>query len=61
MAKVIGNTGLPAGDFVRWVRQVIDLAGQLANAVGPGEIRRTCHGVADSMRRGVVAADMSED
>ncbi|OYW91506.1 MAG: hypothetical protein B7Z23_08025, partial [Pseudomonadales bacterium 32-61-5] len=46
---------------VRWVRQVVDLAGQLATAVGPGDLRRTCHAVADSMRRGVVATDLTED
>ncbi|AQP49175.1 RNA helicase [Tessaracoccus aquimaris] len=61
LAKVLATTGMAAGDFVRWVRQVIDLAGQLATAVGPGDLRRTCHAAADSMRRGVVAADMSED
>lgn len=61
LSKVLANTGMAAGDFVRWVRQVIDLAGQLAAAVGPGDLRRTCHAVADSMRRGVVAADMNED
>lgn len=61
LAKVLAMTGMAAGDFVRWVRQVIDLAGQLANAAGPGDLRRTCHAAADSMRRGVVAADMSED
>ena len=61
LAKVIGISGMSAGDFVRWVRQVIDLAGQLATAVGPGDLRRTCHQTADAMRRGVVAADMAED
>ncbi len=61
LSKVLANTGMAAGDFVRWVRQVIDLAGQLAAAAGPGDLRRTCHAVADSMRRGVVAADMNED
>lgn len=61
LSKVLAVTSLSAGDFVRWVRQVIDLAGQLATAVGPGDLRRTCHAVADSMRRGVVAAEMTED
>ena len=61
LSKVLATTSLSAGDFVRWVRQVVDLAGQLATAVGPGDLRRTCHVVADSMRRGVVAAEMSED
>ena len=61
LAKVLRNGDLSAGDFVRWVRQVIDLAGQLATAVGPGDLRRTCREAADAMRRGVVAADMFED
>ena len=26
-------------DFVRWVRQVVDFAGQIADAAGPGELR----------------------
>lgn len=61
LSRVLATSGLSAGDFVRWVRQVVDLAGQLATAVGPGDLRRQCHAVADSMRRGVVAADMTED
>lgn len=61
LAKVLATTGLSAGDFVRWVRQVVDLAGQLATAVGPGDLRRTCREVADAMRRGVVAADLGEE
>ncbi|MHA6511491.1 DEAD/DEAH box helicase [Tessaracoccus sp. Z1128] len=61
LAKVLRHTSLSAGDFVRWVRQVIDLAGQLATATGPGDLRRTCHEAADAMRRGVVAADLTED
>jgi ATP-dependent RNA helicase HelY len=61
LAKVLLHTGLSAGDFVRWVRQVIDLAGQLAAAAGPGDLRRTCLIAADEMRRGVVAADLTED
>lgn len=61
LAKVLLHTSLSAGDFVRWVRQVIDLAGQLATAAGPGDLRRTCLMAADEMRRGVVAADLTED
>ncbi|HMS36709.1 MAG TPA: RNA helicase, partial [Arachnia sp.] len=61
LAKVLATTSLTPGDFVRWVRQVIDLAGQLATAVGPGDLRRTCREVQDAMRRGVVAADLTED
>ena len=61
LAKVLELTGLSPGDFVRWVRQVVDLLGQLGNAAGPGGLRRTCHQAADAMRRGVVATDLSED
>ena len=61
LAKVLRTSGTSAGDFVRATRQVIDLAGQLAQAVGPGDLRRTCRAVVDAMRRGVVAADMTED
>ena len=61
LAKVLSHTDLPAGDFVRWVRQVVDLAGQLAQAVGPGDLGRTCREIVGRMRRGVVAADVDED
>jgi ATP-dependent RNA helicase HelY len=45
-----------AGDFVRWMRQVIDLLGQIAQAV-PDEhpLRATAHAAVDSINRGVVA------
>ncbi|MGV8845422.1 DEAD/DEAH box helicase [Tessaracoccus sp.] len=61
LAKVLAHGQLSAGDFVRWVRQVVDFAGQLAQAAGPGDLRRTCLSVVDSMRRGVVDVDLEED
>ncbi len=61
LAAVLGESGLPAGDFVRWVRQVIDCAGQVADAAGPGDLRRRCREVVTAMRRGVVAYDPDED
>ena len=61
LAKVLSHGQLSAGDFVRWVRQVVDFAGQLARAAGPGDLRRTCLEVVDSMRRGVVDVDIEED
>lgn len=61
LAKVLLQSGLPAGDFVRWVRQVVDLAGQLATAAGPGDFRRTCREVVTAMRRGVVDTDPEEE
>ena len=33
---VLNGTTLAAGDFVRWVKQLIDLAGQVADAAGDG-------------------------
>jgi ATP-dependent RNA helicase HelY len=46
--------GLAAGDFVRWVKQVIDLLDQIA-AAAPEGVARTARSAAESMRRGVVA------
>jgi len=47
---------LPAGDFVRWMRQLLDLLEQLAraDAVGPA-IRNTASGAVSALRRGVIA------
>ena len=39
LAVVLADSGLTAGDFVRWVRQVIDFAGQIGDAAGPGPLR----------------------
>ena len=61
LADVLGDSELTAGDFVRWTRMVIDLAGQLADAVGPTPLRATCREAVDLMRRGVVAAAYDED
>ncbi|WP_328701803.1 DEAD/DEAH box helicase [Aestuariimicrobium ganziense] len=58
---VLYTSGLPAGDFVRWVRQVVDFAGQVADAAGPGDLRRRCRDVISAMRRGVVEFDPDED
>ena len=61
LAKVLRISGLSAGDFVRWVRQVVDLAGQIATAAGLGDLRRTCREAVFAMRRGVVDTDLEED
>jgi ATP-dependent RNA helicase HelY len=66
LEQVLGEADLPAGDFVRWTKQVIDLLGQVADAArvpaddepsaaptaGLAQVARTA---ADSLRRGVVA------
>ena len=50
-----GGLGLAAGDFVRWMKQVIDMAGQVADAAGAGPVRDTARDVVRALRRGVVA------
>ena len=54
LASVLEGSELTAGDFVRWVRQVSDFAGQIADAAGPGELRDVARELVRSMRRGVV-------
>jgi ATP-dependent RNA helicase HelY len=61
LSAVLADTGLTAGDFVRWVRQVSDFAGQVADAAGPGRLRATAHALVRSMRRGVVTYSPDED
>ncbi len=53
--EVLGVTDLAAGDFVRWMKQVIDLAGQVADAAGAGPVRESARDVVRALRRGVVA------
>jgi ATP-dependent RNA helicase HelY len=60
---VLEEVGLPAGDFVRWCKQLIDMLGQLADAAGTlasqnsdsARIRDTARAAVDLLRRGVVA------
>ncbi len=54
LAEVLAESGLTAGDFVRWVRQVLDFADQIGQAAGRGAVRQTTHALTRSMRRGVV-------
>jgi ATP-dependent RNA helicase HelY len=64
LGEILDESGLTAGDFVRWVRQVIDFADQVRQAAGAldasaGEgaqdLRRACRELRVSMQRGVVA------
>jgi ATP-dependent RNA helicase HelY len=55
LAVVLDESGLAAGDFVRWVKQILDLADQIADAAGSGELRRTARSTVKALRRGVVA------
>jgi ATP-dependent RNA helicase HelY len=63
LTEVLEGSDLTAGDFVRWVRQVADFAGQIADAAGPGDLRDTARQLVRSMRRGVVsyAPEMDAD
>ena len=58
---MLADTELTAGDFVRWVRQVTDFAGQIADAAGPGELRETARTLVRSMRRGVVTYSADDE
>ena len=53
-----GNgTTMPAGDFVRWCRQVLDVADQVRNAAPSPALRATAKRAIADVRRGVVAVD----
>jgi ATP-dependent RNA helicase HelY len=57
-SDVAGNGApLPAGDFVRWCRQVLDLLDQVRNAAPEAGVRRAAKRAIDDIRRGVVAVD----
>ena len=56
LRSVLDIQDITAGDFVRWTRQVIDLLGQVAQAVPPGDpMRETALRAADQLNRGVVS------
>ncbi|MEE1929157.1 DEAD/DEAH box helicase [Streptomyces sp. TRM 70351] len=53
---VLREAEMPAGDFVRWCKQVVDVLGQLAAAAPEGStVRRGARKAVDEMLRGVVA------
>ena len=55
LSTVLEESGLAAGNFVRWVKQILDLADQVADAAGEGGLRTTARAAIDALRRGVVA------
>ncbi|MBO0845614.1 MAG: DEAD/DEAH box helicase [Nocardioides sp.] len=61
LGDVLDESDLTAGDFVRWIKQLIDLCGQVSDAAGPGRLRETARDVVRRTRRGVVAAAPMED
>jgi ATP-dependent RNA helicase HelY len=52
---VLRETGLAAGDFVRWIKQLLDLADQIASAASGTPLRNVAREASERMRRGVVA------
>ncbi|MFC6152466.1 DEAD/DEAH box helicase [Nocardioides yefusunii] len=52
---VLTETGLSAGDFVRVMKQLLDLTGQVAHAAAGTPIQKTAREAADRLRRGVIA------
>ncbi|MCW2831319.1 MAG: helicase, partial [Aeromicrobium sp.] len=52
---VLGHMELAAGDFVRAMKQLIDVVAQVADAAGPGPLRTTAREALDLLRHGVVS------
>jgi ATP-dependent RNA helicase HelY len=53
---VLRDADMPAGDFVRWTKQLIDVLGQLAEAAPEGSpVRRHARKAVSGLLRGVVA------
>jgi ATP-dependent RNA helicase HelY len=61
LEDVLDDVDLAPGDFVRWVKQVLDLAEQIADAAGPTPLRATAREAVRAMRRGVVAYSVEID
>ncbi|MEV4193758.1 DEAD/DEAH box helicase [Streptomyces toxytricini] len=58
--EVLREADMPAGDFVRWCKQVIDVLGQIAAAAPPAgqggsTVARNARKAVDALLRGVVA------
>ncbi|BBH15960.1 helicase [Nocardioides baekrokdamisoli] len=52
---VLGTVDMAAGDFVRNMKQLIDVAGQVADAAGDSPVRTTARGLIGRLKRGIVA------
>ncbi|MFI9310127.1 DEAD/DEAH box helicase [Streptomyces triculaminicus] len=54
--EVLREIDMPAGDFVRWTKQLIDVLGQIAAAAPPGSpVARNARKAVEGLLRGVVA------
>ncbi|MBW3651948.1 MAG: hypothetical protein KY458_15380, partial [Actinobacteria bacterium] len=56
LAQVIEDEDITGGDFVRNVKQLIDLLRQMADAAEAPATARACRQASDQLFRGVVAA-----
>jgi ATP-dependent RNA helicase HelY len=52
---ILRDTSLAPGDFVRWMKQLIDLLDQIGDAGGESRVSTTARSAVASLRRGVVA------
>ncbi|WP_017569640.1 DEAD/DEAH box helicase [Nocardiopsis halotolerans] len=52
---ILRQADMPAGDFVRTAKMLVDMLGQIAAASGDTEVRSTARKAGDLVRRGVVA------
>jgi ATP-dependent RNA helicase HelY len=59
LAAILDTDELTGGDFVRHVKQCIDLLRQIADIAPEPSTRRTAHDAASSCHRGVVAAGLA--
>jgi len=59
--EVLTETDLAAGDFVRWMKQLLDLTDQVADASGDGALRGTAREASAALRRGVVSYSSVSD
>ncbi|MGH3495995.1 MAG: DEAD/DEAH box helicase [Nocardioidaceae bacterium] len=53
--SVLTDADIAAGDFVRWVKQLLDVVDQIADAAGDTDLRAVARATGESLRRGVVA------
>jgi ATP-dependent RNA helicase HelY len=58
---VLHETDLAAGDFVRWMKQLLDLTDQVADAAADTPLRAVARESASRLRRGVVAYSSVSD
>ncbi len=55
--EVITRNDQTAGDFVRQMKQLIDFAGQIADAAAGTPVRDNARALVKLLRRGIVASD----